>query len=415
MGQLKIEIQTRFISLFPLLILISSSFALIFLLNYGNSEFLIQYLKSFLHLAFLITFSIVIILTPYKSNTIINVSRSWIILSFFVNLFGIYQLFARLFQLPLAWIDMTNASLNSLVDTTNPYKQLSLQFENFYRATSIFSEPSSLASFNLYIIGMLIFPLFINKEFNLFKNKIVMNSALLISILTLFITFSLTGFVGLIILIFGYLYSTKKLDYGRIFRYGIIAIISIIIADYIVTEFFNISILQLFYDRIAGITGLSDTRIVGESFGTRANNFKYSLETWLKSPLVGVGLGQTKNFGQIGYSDYGVMHSLIETGIIGGLLYVSMIFLLFAKFTIYIKHYEFEDINLKYISYLGFFITLIIIFKNFIVSNMFANWECWLFVGLSISILNILEKNIGSKSIKIDFFSKKKPFHGKEL
>lgn len=406
-GNLELHISSKVQITLPFLLIVVSSFSLSFLIGYGYQGYVIQFLKTYLHFLFLIFFSISLGLIILKPNTWKNVAKCWIILSFFVNIFGIYQLFARAFELPLAWIDMTNASLRSLSEGYEPYKQLSLQFKNFYRATSIFSEPSSLASFNLYVISFMIYPLFVNKFFNIFKNKFIINSAFLISLIALFVTFSLTGFVGLVLLIGGYLYSIKKLDISRIIFYFIATSLVLIIADYFIEEYFSISILDLFYQRISSILGLTNQGIVGESFGTRADNFFTSIKAWMNNPIIGVGLGQTKNFSEIGFSDFGVLHAFIETGLLGGFIFVLMIILIFTKFTFIIRHIDKESDEIIYISYLGYFISIILIFKNFVVANMFINWECWLFIGMCMSILNIINYDKGWKVESIHFFKKK--------
>lgn len=407
LGKIKLHVTSKTQVILLVLLIVAASLSLTHILGYGIEGYLIQFFKSYLHFVFLVLFSLSISLVILKPSTWKNVVKCWIILSFFINIFGIYQLFARAFELPLAWIDMTNASLNALTEGNEPYKQLSLQFQNFYRATSIFSEPSSLASFNLYILSFLIYPLFINKFFKLFDNKLIINFAFIIGLVSLFVTFSLTGFVGLIVIIIGYLISVKKLDFVRIGIYALLTIIIIFIADYFVEEYFSISILDLFYQRISSILGFSSQGIVGESFGTRADNFFTSFDTWMKNPIFGVGLGQTKNFSTIGFSDYGVMHSLIETGLVGGLIYVSLLFLIFLKFIYIIRNVKNLNPDLRFLTYTGYFIAIILIYKNFIVGNIFINWECWLFIGMCHSILNIINRSIGWDIKTIQFFKKK--------
>lgn len=407
MGKVQFHISSKIQILLPFMLTVASAFSFFYVLSFGYPEYVIQFLKTYLHFIFLCTFSICLSLMVFKPQSWKNVAKIWIVLSILINAFGVYQLFARAFDLPLAWIDMTNASLTSLYDTTEPYKQLSLQFQNFYRATSIFSEPSSLASFNLYTISFMVFPLFINKHYKLFKNRLILNSAFVIALIGLFVTFSLTGFVGLMIIILAYLYSVKQFDIKRILYYLVITAIFIFIADIIVEEYFKISILDLFYQRISSILGLSNQAIVGESFGTRADNFRQSFEGWLISPLFGIGMGQTKNITGIGYSDYGVMHSLMETGFVGGIIFISLLVLLFIRFNTHIRNLNFVDDDYNYLTYMGFFISIILIFKNFIVSNMFINWELWLFIGTCGSILNMLQYKKGYKVETINFFKKK--------
>ncbi|TNE32463.1 hypothetical protein EP342_04995 [bacterium] len=183
--------------------------------------------------------------------------------------------------------------------------------------------------------------------------------------------------------------------------------ISIVLVDIIVNYFFGTSVLELFYNRIINILGFTDKAIVGESFGSRSNNFFYSLETWLKSPLIGVGLGQSKFFGEVMYSDYAIIHSLMETGLFGGLAFTFMFISTTAEFLILRNSYNKLTDATIYLIQSGFFVLCVLIITNLVTSNSFIGIYLWSLMGLLFIILTNVKKELGYDLKPIWFYKNK--------
>lgn len=409
----KIQLNSNPISplKFIILLQIFGGISFIFVMSHSNSD-VTQYFKTYIHLLFLSSFALTLGFFPFDKKTVFNIIKLWLLVSILINFFGIYQLFARAFDLPLGWIDLTNASLTHT--ETETYSQLSLKFKNFYRATSIFSEPSALAGYNLIILGFLIPPMFKSDSYRIFNSKKIISFLFILASITLFVTFSLTGLLGIVILCLGYLIFSKRISIIKILKILFLVVISIVLVDTLVNYFFDTSVLELFYNRVTGILGLTDKTIVGESFGTRSNNFFYSIETWLKSPLIGVGLGQTKFFSKVQYSDYAIVHSLMETGIFGGLTFIFMFISTTAEFLILRNSYERLNDATIYLIQSGFFVLCVLIITNLITSNSFIGVYLWSLMGLIFIILTNVKEELGY-DVRPIWFYKKKPFHGKEL
>lgn len=367
----------------------------------------IQFIKTYWHFLFLTSFPIFLGLFKIENKVWVNIFRLWLYFSIIINIFGIYQLFARAYDLPLAWIDLTNASLTALDDTNEPYQQLSLKFKNFYRATSIFSEPSALAGYNLTIIGFMILPLFKSESMKLFKSRKLLTFIFILSALSLFVTFSLTGVLGLFFLAFAYFIYNKGINYKRIIQILIAVMIIIVIGDFFIVEYFQTSVLELFYTRITSLLGLTTHNIVGESFDTRSNNFASSVELWLKSPIIGIGLGQTKHLGEIGYSDFAVMHSLIETGIIGGFFFLSLFILNIGEYLSLRSSFDKLKPETIYALNASFYALVILTMTNFLTSNSFVGFALWSIMAIIFSILTNAKKEIGYDARPVWFFKKK--------
>ncbi|MBE2189634.1 MAG: hypothetical protein IAE98_09215, partial [Candidatus Kapabacteria bacterium] len=117
----------------------------------GNPVEITQFFKTTAHFHQTILFAYVLFFIRIDSAIIWKFVRIWLVLSLSINIFGAYQIVARFFDLPFAWLDVSNMSMFArglLGSDEDSYVQLSLQFGNFFRATSIFSEPSALAGFN---------------------------------------------------------------------------------------------------------------------------------------------------------------------------------------------------------------------------------------------------------------------------
>jgi hypothetical protein len=382
----------------------SAGLALLFVLSNPNAD-VIQFIKSYSHFLFLTLFALTLGIINFESKVIVNIFRLWIIVSILLNIFGIYQLFARAFDLPLAWIQLSNVSLTGNED--QEFQQLSLKFKNFYRATSIFSEPSALAGFNLTIIGILIAPMFKVDSYNLFKSKTFMNVVFILSVITLFVTFSLTAVMGLGLLGIAYVIYNRNINYLRIFKTAFVIIILMITADVIIESYFETSLLELFYTRIANILGLSNVGIVGESFSTRGNNFISSFQVWMENPIIGVGLGQTKFFSEAGFSDYGIMHALMETGIIGGFFFIMIFVSLIVEMLLLKNRVGTQKPELQYILNSAFYLTFILIGTNFISGNSFINLYLWLYLGIIMATVTSVKYSLGDELSPINFFKKK--------
>lgn len=369
-----------------ILLQIAAGLSFLYVLSDFQADSL-QFIKTYWHFIFLTGFPLFLGLFKMENRLWVNVIRLWLFLSIFINIFGIYQLFARAYDLPLGWIDLTNASLTALDNTNEPYQQLSLKFQNFYRATSIFSEPSGLAGYNLTIIGFMILPMFKSGSMAIIKSRKFLNFIFILSTLSLFVTFSLTGVLGLVFLALAYFIYNKGVNYKRIIQILIAVVIIIVIGDFFIVEYFQTSLLELFYTRITSLLGLSNQSIAGESFDKRSSNFTSSIELWLRSPILGIGLGQTKHISEIGYSDYAVMHSLIETGIIGGFLFLSLFVLTIGEFLSVRNSFHKLKPETVYLINASFYALVILTLTNFITSNSFIGFPLWSMMAMIFSVL----------------------------
>ena len=376
----------------------------------GDGKMIFQFFKSSIHFYYYVIFALIFFLDPPETKTINHYVRIYLILFIFINIFGAYQLFARVYGLPFAFIEFTNISLiahgleGGADDTV---AQLSLSFENFYRATSIFTEPSALAGFNIVNLIYLLIPRILRIE-PFIKNRALSNTMFICSIIGLFLTFSLSGLFNIALILAILLFLYWRQTYKYVIPTILIGAVIIGVSDMLVNKYFEISVVKLFVDRITAIIsfGQGTELMAGESFLKRFDTIIQSFEIWLKSPVIGVGLGQTSAFvNETGYLffDSSFAALLAETGIFSLLTYFVL-----ASYCSYraMKHLRdkallsLADDNLKRLIAIQFFLILTLFVNSFITTNAVISENFWMSFGFFLAI----EHHIGK--IKKDLFYK---------
>lgn len=266
----------------PAILFLFSFYAITFISGFapifrGSQGEISQFLKSTAHYHFSLLFLTINILFNNKNETWDNFIKIWLVLSIFINAFGIYQIIARGLGLPFAWLEINNYAYLSrgMYDTLEEVPQISLRFENFFRATSIFSEPSALAAFNAIILIFLIIP-YVQNHKPFLKSKFLTITALIFSILGIFLAFSLTGLSSLGMIILAIIVFEKFKNLGLFVKVFFVMLIFLVLADQVVASYAGISVLELFYKRVDGVINYMMTSqlsaVEGESFSGRSDN-----------------------------------------------------------------------------------------------------------------------------------------------
>lgn len=375
---------------------------------------ILQYLKSALHLLFVMSFAFICIAYPITKEMWSAIVKTWLICSIFLNVFAIYQIFARAFDLPFAWLEYTNISLTGRdsYESVEDVAQLSLKFANFYRATSIFSEPSTLAIFNLYIISFIVIP-YIQKTGQFLKSKGLNIFIFVLSVVTLFLTFSLSGTLGIFIIIFSILFLERRKKFVLVLSTFLGAVILLFVADVAVKSYANISVLELFSKRIGGIISYTTGRsklVEGESFDGRIANAEQIIEIWENYPITGIGLGLTyRNKGtDIEHSDITLLAILAEMGIVGFLVFIALFTSLVASAVIWLlKPYMLRNLppGLQRLAGLAFYIMLVQFVINFLVGNQLISVGSWFPMGIVFGIIRLAGIESGGRTYSFKFTS----------
>lgn len=375
----------------------------------GDKIQIIQYLKTTSH--FLLYTVIMFIAFTYKiENKIwVRIIKIFIISSIFINLFGIYQLFARIYDLPLAFFEYN--SFSSQLRSTggdDTLKQATLKLENFYRATSIFPEPAGLAGFNLLIFTLIFFPL-IHRLKTFYKSKIFNYSVLSLTLVTLLLTYSLTAASVLFFLIIGFFLLTGFNYIIKLWKYLLISFVLLVIADIIIQQYVEISVLKMFWERISKILTTFDPNkyAVAESLPQRLRSAGVAIEVWSSSPLIGVGVGLLafNTASDILFADSTFFMVLSQTGILGALAFTLMFTVLLYKTYNYAGNY----MNRKTEGYeatlfvLTYYIIIYLMIINLFIANNYVNPAMWSYLAIVFALINkdLISKNFQTYKIRL--------------
>ncbi len=407
----KLQIRLNYPILFYFIFIGACLLSGVSVLFSNNPDMMTQYMKTTIHFLFLAFIAVIAFVYKVDASVWTKVLKSWLIASIFINVFGVYQIVARAFDLPFAWLEYNNVNMmgRGNFSSIDEVSQLSLKFKNFYRATSILPEPSALSAFNVLIQAFIIVP-FMQRSKPFFKSKFLMALIFICSLVAIFLTFSLTGVLGLAMILTSVFIFEKRIKLKAVLSVLAISSVLIVITDTVVESYSNISVLKLFGNRISGIVDEREGRrggMSGESFGTRVESAEQSLGIWYRHPVLGIGMGLTDydKESTIGFADFGILSALSETGIIGGLSFFAMFITIFYKSHQMMKYRTRHNLSEDEDRLFGlsFYIMLQLFLINFIVSNNIVNMALWLPITIVFSSMNIYEEKIDNKAYIIPF------------
>lgn len=361
----------------------------------GNPEWVLQYFKSSSHFFLLALFPLFCCFYPIEIKNWSAVIKTWLILALAIDIFGIYQIIARAYDLPLAWIEYTNVSIISrFTDQFDDIQQLSIGYGNFFRATSIFSEPSALGGFNSIILAFLLAPI-VNRYHHFINSKMFLILAVVFCLVSQLFTFSMTGFVGFFLFLIAVIYLEKVKILRKYIIYFAILISVIIFADTIFSKNLGVSVVELFSKRINGLIHWGDVEkeVPGESLGVRMLSGQKALQVWTEYPINGIGLGLTqynKKYDVV-FSDFTSFATLAELGIIGfiglGGFFVALTFITYKfikdkKLAVNLTEEERRNAGLM------FYVMINEILINFISGNNLIAMALYIPISMVFSIVN---------------------------
>ena len=373
----------------------------------------IQFLKTFSHWVFVWLFAVICAGIDDKRSLMTNAVRAYMLWGLPVALFGVYQVIARAFDLPLAWLDVTNVSVYYARGGDAEYGwsgQLALQFENFFRATSIFSEPSVLATYMTICMMYLLVPALQGRPM-FFKSKVLNWSLAAAYSGALLMTFSLSGFAGVAMLVVALLLFERGKRRFRLFlAIGVFAVL-LIVMDAVLQPITQVSVLELFGQRIGGIVGSSPhpyaEGISGESVDTRTLSMMTGFEIWMQYPLTGVGIGlfstaEPARLNNVLFSDSTFFSVLGELGSFGILVFLGLMASAFVAVIYWNKRSaQFSVDTYRLLGVMPYFLLLNLV--HGLVSNSFVMAALWISFGIVVFTVNAAWREAGRAQVCLRF------------
>ena len=245
----------------------------------------------------------------------------------------------------------TNTNLARGMDFKE-WGQLSLSYGAFFRATSIFSEPSSFAGYTSQILSLLFVSL--SYKFRAFiGSKILWWSIVVVNIVGLLLAFSLTGLLLSVVLLLTYLLYHRKFSLRGIVIFGLVLPFLLVVADNIILFYTETSVLELFVQRVGGIYSIffggTTQTTGGESFFGRLETMIRGFWIWVEYPITGFGLGCVYLFdrvNQITYIDSTFFTVLAEMGVIGMFFFIGLYAVMF-RYLFFTMRSQFQSVALS--------------------------------------------------------------------
>ncbi|MCL5991086.1 MAG: hypothetical protein M1419_03175 [Bacteroidetes bacterium] len=206
----------------------------------------------------------------------------------------------------------------------------------------------------------------------------------------------MTAFVGVFLVITGIFLLES---FRRLVPLIIILISSVLIiflTDSIVKSFADVSVAELFQNRIEGIWHYGSVKsegMEGESIYGRMNTAERSINIWKKHPINGCGIGLTAYDKEedIYFSDFSSLTALAETGLIGFISLTGMFIALMVISGKYITNKKnFSDLTMEHRRLIGliFYLMLHQVLINYITGNNLVKDSMWVPLGMIFSIIN---------------------------
>ncbi len=354
----------------------------------GSRPQVMQYLKSSSHFSYMWFFTVCCASIPMNLDLVLRAIRAFCLVAIPVNIFGIYQVPARAFNLPLAWIKTTNISIGGV-------DQLSLGYEGFFRATSVFSEPSVLAFFTILVAIFLLVP-YLMYDVRILRSRILFYLSLYSTFIAMFLTFSLTIVAQLSAFIFVLLLISRQSNVRKMLQILGTIVLVFILSNKAVATFSSTDVFDLYFRRIAAnvLGGEKIETTMGDSFGTRANAQKSAISVWKQYPLVGVGFGcllhaKAADGERHGQAFQAYLYALATTGLFGGLcvfaLAISLTVNSFRLFFRYRRENRTVDSTQIVVAIVPFIASNQLVF-GFTSDNLIVAYS-WILLGIVASVL----------------------------
>jgi len=289
---------TAFIGIFPLL-------------DAPESQ-LVDFITKGAQLVFSFSIFMVISSLPLSEKELRGILRMWIFVSVGVSFYAIYQLFARVYDLPLAYMELTNPS----VAYGGGESRI---IHGFYQVESVFREPSYLGAYLLGPIVLCTVFLLKGAESLLLTGSRAVNRAILcVLISALLFTGSQAAYLSLLITLacmpfMGYVSRAKMTKILLLLLAGFIGIGAFL-------ELLDIGFLSSFWIRVkylllniidpAGTEEITSTRV-------RTGAIFAALDVWASHPILGVGLNNMRHYTNEYEFSLGWWQLLADQGLLG--------------------------------------------------------------------------------------------------
>jgi len=245
--------------------------------------------------------------------------RIWICIAFVASVYAVYQLFARIYGWPFAYVEMTNPSV--------AYGGMSARvYDGYADVSSFLREPSYLGA---YIIGPIllssVFLLNGKGRLLLFQSSILNWTLLAVLSSALLLSDSQGAYLSLLVTI-GFMYVTNRIKRTRTTKLVIIFLVLLFVGGVLLAsigiDFLGSLSLRLRF-LLLNIMDPSGTEDL-TSFRVRSECTLAALGVWISHPILGVGLNNLSYYTDVCDFTLGWGQLLVDRGLLGFIALISV-------------------------------------------------------------------------------------------
>ncbi|MFC2165105.1 O-antigen ligase family protein [Acidobacteriota bacterium] len=365
----------------------------------------LDFLSEWLQLVLYTLLFFVITSLSWTRSHVITLLKLWVSVAVVLSLYGIYQIFARFLDLPLAYLPFANPSLDGgLFTRSGP------PIGAFYRISSVFIEPAYFAGYLLSPLLFVAILWMLRKEYeNLSgQNKI----ALLGALITLFVAFSFAFSMAVSAVLAGVIavaLFNKSLTI-QITKCIAVAFLIIVALSFALKPVFKDNFAVAVFERTRAHfvsppepekTTQPASPYAKTSVGNRTKRARAGLEVWKRSPIIGVGLN---NFSYYfpedvkGLIHNGVIQILAELGLLGLVAFgfvLGSVLLSIRKSLSRLSNFPEKVFIIAF-----YYILWARVFHFFIALNWIRN-TIWMDISMAVLLLHWLHNQKGEANSKI--------------
>jgi hypothetical protein len=345
------------------------------LFNASNAQFVDFGTKAAQLLLVLLLFFVISSLSM-SDKKLQTVLRIWIFTAFVVSVYAVYQLFARVYGWPFAYLELTNPSVASGGMMARVYR-------GYADVSSFLREPSYLGA---YLIGPILltclFMLNGKGRLLLFKSSILNWTLVSVLSLALLLSGSQGAYITLLVTI-GFMYASNRIKRTRTTKMVIIFLVLLFVSGFLLDSL-GLDFLGALSLRFKSLlVNIMDPWGSAEitSYRVRSVCTIAAFEVWMSHPILGVGLNNMSHFTDICKFTIGWSQLLVEQGLFGFIAMILVFWVLLRGLFTLSKQTNLTSLWLLVI--VGLFFVLISDIVNGFFTYSWVTPQRWFTLGLA--------------------------------
>ncbi|MFC4769942.1 O-antigen ligase family protein [Effusibacillus consociatus] len=328
-----------------------------------------RHITQTLYLAYGIIITILVATKNTQLSQFVSSLKAYVLSGIFVSLWGWLQFIFDKIDIPYPYFIFNNNINPAAQGFTGEFLDLNLK-----RISSVAVEPSILSQFLLTVVPIVLVAVLTKRTIlSPFLDRfslVIMSSILILST-------AATAYIGLLVMLFVILLISFRLKFRLLRIWGIISLTLVCGVIYLVTPKVQILTSNLLFDKLNTGSGLE-----------RLASIETAWEYFLDYPFLGVGWGSVTSHDLI-------VNILVNTGILGLVLFIMMTWYILNRLLLSIKRYNNGTKSDGIMCWAGALAASLItcLFINVLTGFTYVFGHIWFIFGMTIAATSIIDVN----------------------